>query len=488
MEDLSLRLMNFLMNALWQLPTMVLVASACDTLMGNVPARYRHRIWVAALVLSVAVPIWSVTAPLDVDALSLTSRGPSEARLIETQTLTDLEAVSPRTLPFVSGPVAFSPVVTEVAFACYAAFLLYRAARFWRGWRHVIGIRRRAFERDLGVLCASLVTQCLKAFRLDHVPVLWSRDVGGPLTLSAFSPVVVLPDRLFGIASPDLLLSMVGHEMAHVRRRDFVCNIGYEVLYALVAFHPVAPIIRRRIETTREQSCDEMVTERLLPPAVYAKSLVTMAETLTGPARVFYALGVLDGGRLELRVARLLDKRRRLGPQVSALALTAATALLVVIAAVTSTFSLSASQSFPVSAAAAAATQGHLIGTWRGTWTEVLVPNYKADMDSSPIWLQFAVENGHVVGTVSHDAIDLTEQKGSDVKLMHVLPKHRVSPIFDVDIIGNVVSFKERDRDDAIVEHRLEILQDRSAVLHTKHQPTNGENQPFRPWLTLTRQ
>lgn len=162
--------------------------------------------------------------------------------------------------------------------------------------------------------------------------------------------------------------------------------------------------------------------------------------------------------------------------------------MLVVVAAVTSTLSLSASQSFPASAAAAAATQGHVIGTWRGTWTEVLVPKYKADMDSSPIWLQFAIENGHVVGTVSHDAIDLTEQKGSDVKLMHVLPKHRVLPIFDVDIIGNVVLFKERDRDDAIVEHRLEILQDRSAVLHTKHQPTNGENQPFRPWLTLTRQ
>ena len=39
---------------------------------------------------------------------------------------------------------------------------------------------------------------------------------------------------------------------------------------------------------------------------------------------------------------------------------------------------------------------------------------------------------------------------------MHVLPKNRVSPMFDIDIIGNVVSFKERDRDDAIVEHRLE--------------------------------
>ena len=485
MQDLSSGVMTFLLNALWQLPTMVLVATACDTQMGSVPARYRHRIWVATLVLSVALPIWSVATPLDVDASSPAARSHTETRPLATQAVTNPEPVSARTLAFVSGSVAFSPVVTSVAIACYAAFLLYRAARFWTGWRRVIGIRRRAFERDPGVLLGSLVTQCLKAFHLDHVPVLWSRDVGGPLTLSAFSPVVVLPDRLLGVTSPDVLLSMVGHEMAHVRRRDFVWNIGYELLYALVAFHPAASIIRRRIETTREQSCDEMVTERLLPPTVYAKSLLTIAETLTRPAPASYALGVLDGGRLEMRVLRLLDQRRRLGPRVSALALTAGTALLVVVAALTSHFSLSANQSFPASAAAATATRGRVIGTWRGDWKEQLVPKFKVDVDSSPIWLQFTIEDGHVVGTVSYDAIDLTEQKGSDVKLMHVLPKNRVSPMFDIDIIGDVVSFKEQHPELGIVEHRLEILQDGRGVLHTKHPSRIGDR--FRPWVTLTR-
>jgi hypothetical protein len=150
--------------------------------------------------------------------------------------------------------------------------------------------------------------------------------------------------------------------------------------------------------------------------------------------------------------------------------------------------SLSASQSFPTSEAAAAQTQKRVIGTWRGNWSELLVPKFKSDAESSPIWLQFMIENGQVIGTVSHDAIDLTEQKGSDVKLMHVLPKNRVSPMFDIDISGDVVSFKERDRDDGIVEHRLEILQDGMAVLHTKHQRTTGENQSFRPWLTVTKQ
>jgi len=148
----------------------------------------------------------------------------------------------------------------------------------------------------------------------------------------------------------------------------------------------------------------------------------------------------------------------------------------------------SASQSFQMSAAAAAETQARVIGTWRGSWTEVLAPKFKTDAESSPIWIQFTVENGQVIGTVSHDAIELTEQKGSDVKLMHVLPKNRVAPMFDIDITGDAVSFKERDGDDGILEHRLEMLQDGTALLHTKHPPASGENPTFRRWLTVKKQ
>ena len=150
--------------------------------------------------------------------------------------------------------------------------------------------------------------------------------------------------------------------------------------------------------------------------------------------------------------------------------------------------SLSAGQNFPASAAARAQTQERVIGTWRGSWTEVLAPKFEADAESSPVWLQFMVENGQVIGTVSHDAIDLTDQKGSDIKLMRVLPKNRVVPMFDIDIIGDVVSFKERSTDDRVVEHRLELLQDGTAVLHTKNPPAPGENPTFRPWLTVTKQ
>lgn len=85
MHGLSVGVMTFLINAVWQLPTMVILASACDMLMRRVPARHRHGIWVATLVLSVALPIWSVVTPADIDGSSPTSRGQAEARPMETQ-------------------------------------------------------------------------------------------------------------------------------------------------------------------------------------------------------------------------------------------------------------------------------------------------------------------------------------------------------------------------------------------------------------------
>jgi len=296
-----------------------------------------------------------------------------------------------------------------------------------------------------------------------------------------------LPEAVLGITSSDMLVSMVGHEMAHVRRSDFARNLGYEVLFSFVACHPAAALIGRRIEATREQSCDEMVTEQLVSPEVYARSLVAVASSVAQGGRMRCALGILDGGHLEQRVRRLMDREHRLGRAAAGFALTVATATLVVMASVASTLSFGARQAFPASAEPTAATQGRLIGMWRGQWTEVLVPKFKAEMDSSPIWLQFAIKDGHIAGTVWYDGIDLIEQQGSDVKLMRVLPKHVMSPMFDVDITGDTVSFKERAHDE-VVEHRLEVLQERQAVLYTKDIRRPDGNQNFMRWLTLTRQ
>src|SRR6185436_708095 len=58
-------LLTFLLNASWQVVLITAAAALCDWLLRGVPSRYRHALWVIALVLSVLVPALSVSPRLN---------------------------------------------------------------------------------------------------------------------------------------------------------------------------------------------------------------------------------------------------------------------------------------------------------------------------------------------------------------------------------------------------------------------------------------
>ena len=98
----------------------------------------------------------------------------------------------------------------------------------------------------------------------------------------------MVPEGFFAATSVDEQLAALGHEMAHIARRDFECNLLYELLYLPVSFHPAAWLIHRAIERTREMACDELVTHRLLDAGVYARSILSIAAGMTALPRPGY--------------------------------------------------------------------------------------------------------------------------------------------------------------------------------------------------------
>jgi hypothetical protein len=368
--------------------------------------------------------------------------------------------------------------------SCYLLFLLRRLTMLCRAWRKTNEVWRKAFGRDITPLMESTITRCRTAFRLGGVPVLCSAEIAGPLTMSALRRVILLPDHVFKTDSSEILVSILGHEMAHVRRRDFILNIVYELLYSPISFHPAAWLIKRRIDETREFACDEMVTEKLVSPSVYARSLVAVTASILSAGRLSYTLGIFEADNLEQRIKRLAQRRPQLGARLAKLSLVAAISVLIGAGAAASAFSLSASQDYAPTIAFA---ERYLVGTWRGRWEDILVPEFKSDTDSSPIWLEFKVENGKLVGVAFNDAIDLEDQPGTDVKIMRVYPKTSMEQLFDIKADGNTLYFKKRFGQGHILEHRLEILSEYEAKLSTKDTLRQPNSEEFQPWLTLTR-
>ena len=332
MDEAARILSTLALNAAWQVPAVVAAAALADFLLRRAPARTRHALWRVALALAVGLPL-----------LASVPRGTGGLR--RTGTLPGVPAVAdPPAAPVPTGTApSFRVTIPVSAAAGLAALALVLASAALRGSRLLFALRRswrwrRAAVEERSPRVLALARECEAALGVGPVPVLAAPGLEGPVTLGVLEPVVLLPASFGARHDADAIRAALGHELAHVRRRDFASNLANE--WALVPFcwHPVVRHLRRRLDETREMACDELASERLLEPRRYAKSLLAVASGIAGPAPA-PSLGVNDADILEERIRHLLRPRggttgrRRLGV-AAGVALLLATSLFASLAVV----------------------------------------------------------------------------------------------------------------------------------------------------------
>ena len=361
MKSLDGLVLTFLGNAVWQIPVLLTVGVLGGRLLRRGPARFRHALWLGVLAASVLLPAASLLLPGTpapraagpAGALS----GPGEA-----------PAVWPVRVPISVTPAAGLPEgLGRLVLLLYGLSLAAHTVRLARAWRWTERLARDARAGALPAIperAASIAARCQAAFGLERVPLFRSAAVDGPVTLGAREPAILLPPGFLEHAPPDHLTAALGHEMAHIHRRDFLLHLLGELWLLPVAFHPAARWLRRRLAESREMACDEAAVERLIAPRAYARSLVSMASTLAGSSRPAYTLGALGADLLEVRMRRLLDVGPRLGARRARATLGLA-ALLLAAAGLTA-----AGLAFDARTAGAAA--GGLtpfVGVWTGEYS-----------------------------------------------------------------------------------------------------------------------
>ncbi len=127
-------------------------------------------------------------------------------------------------------------------------------------------------------------------------------DLASPVTAGWWRPVVLVPASLVSGMPPLLLEALLAHELAHVRRCDYVVNLIQSAIEILLFYHPAVWWLSNRIREEREQIADDVA-----------------ASTLGEPRRLALALSELDlfqftpqlapaahGGNLMSRIKRLV--------------------------------------------------------------------------------------------------------------------------------------------------------------------------------------
>ncbi len=94
-----------------------------------------------------------------------------------------------------------------------------------------------------------------------------------PLLIGWLRPVVLLPASALLHLRPEALEAVLAHELAHVRRRDYLANLLQSLAEAFLFFHPCAWWLSGRIRELREHCCDDTAAALCGDPLVLAEGL-----------------------------------------------------------------------------------------------------------------------------------------------------------------------------------------------------------------------
>lgn len=147
------------------------------------------------------------------------------------------------------------------------------------GAARVARIRRRASD-EVDADWTDLSTGLAAKLGLARpVRLLFSADVAVPVTAGVLRPVVLLPENARRWNDERRRVVLL-HELAHVRRADWVALLIGQAASALFWFHPLAWSTRVHMQKDCERACDDLVLAAGTRPSVYAAHLLSIIRSL----------------------------------------------------------------------------------------------------------------------------------------------------------------------------------------------------------------
>lgn len=171
------------------------------------------------------------------------------------------------------------------------------------GWYTLRRLRRVGVSSVSDEVLATLRRVSQRLGMRRAVRALHSTLAKVPIVVGYFRPVILLPVSLVTSIPASQLEAILAHELAHVRRHDFLANLLQTLTETVFFYHPAVWWLSSRLRAEREHCCDDLVVAALGNRVEYGRALLAIEE-LRGRESVL-ALGASDG-RLLARVRRIV--------------------------------------------------------------------------------------------------------------------------------------------------------------------------------------
>jgi len=99
-----------------------------------------------------------------------------------------------------------------------------------------------------------------------------------PMVIGHLKPVILMPIGLLTALSAEEVEAILVHELAHIKRRDYLVNMLQSLMEIIFFFNPAVLWISQLIKTERENCCDDMVVAQSSNKISYIRALVSCGE------------------------------------------------------------------------------------------------------------------------------------------------------------------------------------------------------------------
>ena len=251
----------------------------------------------AMLMAPVATTIWTVAHRAVASASDVSPAGAGAAASISSSVVaTDPSAVTP------IAPAARPISLTTVVLLVWTIGVVALSVRLLGGWITARRVASRVLQPAAPEVQAMVGRLAARLNVRRIVTVVESASVRVPIMIGWLKPVVILPAAVASGFTPDQIEALMVHELAHVRRHDYLVNLLQTMVETVLFYHPAVWWVSKRVRAEREHCCDDVAVS-ICDRLVYARALSDLAE-MAAPQLAMAA----SNGSLVERVRRILGR------------------------------------------------------------------------------------------------------------------------------------------------------------------------------------
>jgi len=193
----------------------------------------------------------------------------------------------------------------NIIVVCWIIGTVLFSLRVAGGGLYVSMLRRNAIV--ITGLWSSRLAALTNQFSIQRIITLAeSVKVQTPIVLGYLKPIIILPAGMLSGLSSEQVEMILLHELMHIKRHDYLVNIGQMIVESVLFFNPFVWMLSEEIRKEREHCCDDAVVHHHPNALAYATTLVQLEAARI--SRIEPALGLAQNKKQLLnRIQRLME-------------------------------------------------------------------------------------------------------------------------------------------------------------------------------------